>query len=69
MEVGGNLACTLPMITAALNGFQDISGDLVATLPMITALIEGTTGLADDDGDPIRADECGVILRYSKVGY
>ncbi|MCK5012432.1 MAG: hypothetical protein KAS66_01310 [Candidatus Omnitrophica bacterium] len=69
MEVGGNLACTLPMITAELTGFQDISGDLVATLPMITALIEGTVGLADDDGDPIDADECGVVLRYSKVGY
>ena len=69
MEVGGNLACTLPMITAELTGFQDISGDLVATLPMITALIEGTTGMADDDGDPIDADDCGVILRYSKVGY
>lgn len=69
MEVSGNLACALPMITAGLTGFQDISGDLVAALPMITAFIEGTTGLADDDGDPIDADECGIILRYSKVGY
>ena len=69
VEVGGSLICTLPMITAELTGFQDISGGLIATLPMITAFIEGTTGLADDDGDPIDADECGIILRYSKVGY
>ena len=69
MEVGGSLVCTLPMITAALNGYQDITGELIVTLPAITALIEGTTGMADDDGDPIDADECGIILRYSKVGY
>lgn len=69
VEVGGSLVCILPAITAELTGFQDISGELIATLPAITALIEGTTGLADDDGDPVGTDECGIILRYSKVGY